>query len=230
MILYAAGADGPGLRRFRFWSAPIPGGPRLLCLPPGPVPAPRIFSSSRPPGPVPAPKRKKGRPAGAASDLPIMLSGSQQRGPRLPCVYRPGPVLFWPGRRSACPGAVDHAAVAGGADDGGPGPASPGLAMPSVACARSSRGRWTVSLGRPPGSPGAPAPRGLGRPSGLPPAAARPALPRPAPGRGAPEGRRWAAPVRPPRFSPRFPAGISPVTRAAGDSPAHNARPRRFPA
>ena len=34
---------------------------------------------------------------------------------------------------------------------------------------------------------------------------------------------------RPPRFSPRFPAGISPVTRAAGDSPAHNARPRRSP-
>ena len=213
MILYAAGADGPGLRRFRFWSAPIPGGPRLLCLPPGPVPAPRIFSSSRPPGPVPAPKRKKGRPAGAASDLPIMLSGSQQRGPRLPCVYRPGPVLFWTGRRSACPGAVDHAAVAGGADDGGPGPASPGLAMPwrippALELERVSRRR----------------------PPGLPPAAARPALPRPAPGRGAPEGRRGAAPVRPPRFSPRFPAGISPVTRAAGDSPAHNARPRRFPA
>lgn len=34
---------------------------------------------------------------------------------------------------------------------------------------------------------------------------------------------------RPPRFPSRFPAGISPVTRAAGDSPAHNARPRRSP-
>ena len=34
---------------------------------------------------------------------------------------------------------------------------------------------------------------------------------------------------RPPRFPPRFPAGISPVTRVPGDSPAHNARPRRSP-
>lgn len=34
---------------------------------------------------------------------------------------------------------------------------------------------------------------------------------------------------RPPRFPPRFPAGISTVTRVPGDSPAHNARPRRSP-
>lgn len=33
----------------------------------------------------------------------------------------------------------------------------------------------------------------------------------------------------PPRFCPRIFAPASPVTRAAGDSPAHNARPRRSP-
>ena len=168
MILYAAGADGPGLRRFRFWSAPIPGGPRLLCLP-------------------------------------------------------PGPVLFWTGRRSACPGAVDHAAVAGGADDGGPGPASPGLAMPwrippALELERVSLDRWSWS-----------ASAGAARPACRLPPPVRPCL---APRRGEVprRGGEGPPPVRPPRFSPRFPAGISPVTRAAGDSPAHNARPRRFPA
>ena len=203
MILYAAGADGPGLRRFRFWSAPIPGGPRLLCLPPGPVPAPRIFSSSRPPGPVPAPKRKKGRPAGAASDLPIMLSGSQQRGPRLPCVYRPGPVLFWTGRRSACPGAVDHAAVAGGADDGGPGPASPGLAMPwrippALELERVSLDRWSWS-----------ASAGAARPACRLPPPVRPCL---APRRGEVprRGGEGPPPSGPRDFPPGFRQGFPP--------------------
>ena len=124
----------------------------------------------------------------------------------------------------------------------GPCPPSLGLLCPPGACARSSRGRWSWSASAWAAGPsaaarGQPAPDHLERPRpvagaappGLPPAAARPALPRPAPGRGAPEGRRGAASVRPPRFPPRIGAGFSPVTRAAGDSPAHNARPRRSP-
>lgn len=39
-----------------------------------------------------------------------------------------------------------------------------------------------------------------------------------------------AAATGPRDFPPRIGAGFSPVTRAAGDSHAHNARPRRFPA
>lgn len=55
------------------------------------------------------------------------------------------------------------------------------------------------------------------------PAPAAPAAP------AAPRIRPAGCGDRPPRFPTRFPAGISPVTRAAGDSLAHNARPRRSP-
>ena len=47
------------------------------------------------------PNAKRDGPPGTASDLPIMLSGSQQRGPRLPCFpARPPPGPGFP--RRAC--------------------------------------------------------------------------------------------------------------------------------
>lgn len=109
---------------------------------------------------------------------------------------RPGPVLFWTGRRSACPGAVDHAARLD-------------RARPPWAC-YALRGQLPPRLpwAGPPGPLPEPPPPG-------PPLPARISPPAPA--------------ILPPRFSPMFPAGIFPVTRAAGDSPAHNAKPRRSP-
>ena len=111
----------------------------------------------------------------------------------------------------------------------GPCPPSLGLLCPPGACARYSRGRWSWNA-----SAGAGA---------VFPGRAAPALPGPRLPWAGPPGRLDRARGRlrrgrcsrrgsdhlPPRFSPRFPAGISPVTRAAGDSPAHNARPRRSP-
>ena len=142
---------------------------------------------------------------------------------------RPGPVLFWTGRRSACPGAVDHAARLD-------------RARPPWACyaLRGLRsifpGRWSWSAsawtaGPSAAAPGQLAPDHLERPAAAMASAPRPARPCLAPRRGEVprRGGEGPPPHRPPRFSPRFPAGISPVTRAAGDSPAHNARPRRSP-
>ena len=136
-----------------------------------------------------------------------------------------GPILAGPPRRVPWAGAVDHAARL---DRARPPWACYALRGPGLIF----RGRWSWSESAGTARPDhmeRPRPVAGAAPPGLPPNAARPALPRPAPGRGAPEGRRGAAPFRPPRFPPRFPAGISPVTRAAGDSPAHNAGPRRSP-
>ena len=108
---------------------------------------------------------------------------------------RPGPVLFWTGRRSACPGAVDHAARL---DRARP---------PWASCAR--RGHL------PPRLPWAGPPGLLDRGGGAASAGAA------APGADQPTGPR--------DFPPGFRQGFSPVTRAPGDSPAHNARSRRSP-
>lgn len=160
---------------------------------------------------------------------------------------RPGPVLFWTGRRSACPGAVDHAArldrsrppwacyALRGLRSIFPGP---------LELERVSRDRWTISrcawsacAGSPDAGPG---PCSLGE--------LRPPWPVPRLPWAGPPGRldrcrgrlrrgrrsRRGSANRPPRFChrdfpPRIGPGFSPVTRAAGDSPAHNARPRRSP-
>lgn len=143
-----------------------------------------------------------------------MFSGSQQRGPRLPCVYRPGPVLFWTGRRSACPGAVDHAARL---DRGrhpwacyalrGPRSIFPGRWSWSASAWTAGPWPGPCSLGdlRQPGPAPAAPPRG--RASGPPgPWPGPPPPGPPLPARISPP----APAILPPRFSPRFPAGIFP--------------------
>lgn len=160
----------------------------MLCLRPGPVlsgagPRAAYLQQLAPALGRSAPKRKKGRPAGAASDIPIMLlfrlaaaraalamlsSSPRPPGPGFPC-------LAFSGRGR---GRLPWACYA--LED--PAPAGAGARQP-----------WRA---RPPGSPGAPRRRYGQRP------ALRPALPRPAPGRGAPEGRRGAAPHPAPAIFP----------------------------
>lgn len=127
------------------------------------------------------------------------------------------------------------------------GPGFPCLAF-SVRGLRSIfPGRWSWSAsawtaGPSAAAPGQLAPDHLERPAAaMASAAAAPPLGRasgpPGPWPGTPPpGPLLPARIRPPAptifprdFPPCFRPGFSPVTRAAGDSPAHNARPRRSP-
>lgn len=172
---------------------------------------PGFFSSSRPPWA--ATRRISSSRRRRKKQIDIVCSrGRWSRPPALPFF---GPLQFQAGRACyACALGRSYFGRAAAPRALGPWimppawtvPALPGLAMPSGACARSSRGRWSWS-----------ASAWTARPDHLE-RRVRPAFP----------GSSCA--FFPRRFSPRIGPGFPPVTRAAGDSPAHNASPRRFPA